>query len=53
MCPLRRQRHPLEAPQSPAFAPLLEERDRQAVIEALRRLAAIERAKRRHTAGGR
>jgi hypothetical protein len=30
-----------------AMAPVLGERDRQAVIEALRRLAAIERAKRR------
>jgi hypothetical protein len=35
-----------------AMAPVLDERDRQAVIDALRRLAAIERAKRRHPAGG-
>jgi hypothetical protein len=36
-----------------AMAPHLGERDRQAVIEALRRLAEIERAKRRHPSGGR
>lgn len=35
-----------------AMAPVLGERDRHAVIDALRRLAVIERAKRRHPSGG-
>jgi hypothetical protein len=35
------------------MAPVLGERDRQAVIDSLRRLAAIERSKRRHPSGGR
>ena len=34
-----------------AMAPVLGQRDRQAVIDALRQLAAIERAKRRHPSG--
>ncbi|MGI9576656.1 MAG: hypothetical protein ACR2OH_00465 [Microthrixaceae bacterium] len=33
---------------SVAMAPVLGDRDRQAVIDALRRLAEVERAKRRH-----
>ena len=36
-----------------AMAPVLGERDRQAVIDALRRLADIERSKRRHPSNGR
>jgi hypothetical protein len=36
-----------------AMAPVLGQRDRQAVINALRRLAEIDKAKRRHPAGGR
>ena len=36
-----------------AMAPVLGERDRQAVIDALRRLAEINKAKRRHPSGGR
>jgi hypothetical protein len=36
-----------------AMAPVLRDRDRQAVIDALRRLATIERSKRRHPARGR
>ena len=39
--------------QSLAMAPVLGQLDRQAVIDALRRLAAIERAKGRHPSGGR
>jgi hypothetical protein len=36
-----------------AMSPHLGDRDRRDVIDALRRLAAIEAAKRRHPAGGR
>jgi len=36
-----------------AMAPVLGQRDRQDVIDALRRLAAIDKAKRRHPSGGR
>ena len=36
-----------------AMAPVLGDRDRQAAIDALRRLAEIPQAKRRHPSGGR